>query len=407
MTTAHIVLGLGYGDEGKGLTTDWLCRRHQPALVVRFNGGAQAGHTVTEADGRRHVFSSFGAGTLAGVPTLWAATCPFAPGPALAELAALHRLGVAPQLLLDAECALTTPYDVLYNRALEDARGSTRHGSVGAGFGATVARHAHPALRLTVGDLLTPPTLAAGLGRIRAHYRGVLAREVPGFDFEEFDHDHSDHQFLAAAAQVAALHYAGGAMQVVATAAALADVVTRPLVLEGAQGILLDMEAGQFPHVTRSYTTSRQALALLRAHLPSHAPQLHYVTRAYLTRHGAGPLPHEQPLALHGHEQETNQLHTYQGNFRRAPLHLPSLCHALAADAHYSAGLPRHLLITCLDQTPGGHLLYTDASGALATAPPTTLPTLLGADFTSLTLAYGPTATSVQDGTPGISSTRL
>jgi len=397
MATAHIVLGLGYGDEGKGLATDWLCRRHQPALVVRFNGGAQAGHTVTEADGRRHVFSSFGAGTLAGVPTLWAAPCPFAPGPALAELAALHRLGgAAPQLLLDAESPLTTPYDVLYNRALEDARGPTRHGSVGAGFGATVARHEHPALRLTVHDLLTPPTLAAGLRRIRAHYHARLAREVPAFGFADFDHDHTDRQFLAAAAQVAALHHAAGAVQVVAAAAVLATVGARPLVLEGAQGILLDMEAGQFPHVTRSYTTSRQALALLRAHLPGHAPHLHYVTRAYCTRHGAGPLPHEQPLPLRSHEQETNQLHAYQGTFRRAPLHLPSLRHALAADARYSACLPRHLLITCLDQTPGGHLLYADAAGALATAPPAALPTLLGLDFASLALAYGPTAATAQ-----------
>jgi adenylosuccinate synthase len=401
MANAHIVLGLGYGDEGKGLATDWLCRRHRPALVVRFNGGAQAGHTVAEADGRRHVCSSFGAGTLAGVPTLWAAACPFAPGPALAELAALHRLGAAPQLLLDAESPLTTPYDVLYNRALEDARGRTRHGSVGAGFGATVARHEHPALRLTVRDLLTPPTLVAGLRRIRAHYRALLAGEVPGFEFDDFDHAHTDQQFLAAAAQVAALHHAGGAMRVVATAAVLAAVGTRPLVLEGAQGILLDMEAGQFPHVTRSHTTSRLALALLRAHLPSHAPQLHYVTRAYLTRHGAGPLPHEQPLPLRSHEQETNQLHAYQGNFRRAPLHLPSLRHALAADARYSAGLPRHLLVTCLDQTPDGHLLYTDAAGALATAPPATLPTLLGTGFASLTRAYGPTAATVQIETSG------
>jgi adenylosuccinate synthase len=395
MSTAHIVLGLGYGDEGKGLATDWLCRRHQPALVVRFNGGAQAGHTVTEADGRRHVFSSFGAGTLAGVPTLWAAACPFAPGPALAELAALQQFGAAPQLLLDAKSPLTTPYDVLYNRALEDARGATRHGSVGAGFGATVARHEHLALRLTVRDLLTRSALATGLERIRAHYRTLLAGEVPDFAFDEFDYDHTDQQFLAAAERVAELHHAGGAMQVVESAAVLAQVGTRALVLEGAQGILLDMEAGQFPHVTRSYTTSRQALALLRAHLPRHLPQLHYVTRAYLTRHGAGSLPHEQPLPLQNHEQETNQLHTYQGHFRRAPLHLPSLRYALAADAYYSAALPRHLVITCLDQTPGGHLLYTDAAEALATAPPAALPTLLGTEFTSLTLAYGPTAATV------------
>ena len=397
MSTAHIVLGLGYGDEGKGLATDWLCRRHRPALVVRFNGGAQAGHTVTEAGGRRHVFSSFGAGTLAGTPTLWAATCPFAPGPALAELAALHQLGAAPQLLLDADCPLTTPYDVLYNRALEDARGAGRHGSVGAGFGATVARHAHPTLRLTARDLLAPLALAAGLGRIRAHYRAQLAAEVPGVDFDEFDHAALAAQFQQAAAQVAALHHAGGAVRVVDAAAVLAGVGTRPLVLEGAQGILLDMDTGQFPHVTRSHTTSRHALALLRAHLPGHIPHLHYITRAYLTRHGAGPLPHEQPLPLRHHALETNQTHAYQGHFRLAPLHLPSLRHALAADARYSASLPRHLLITCLDQTPGGQLLYADAAGGPVPAPAAALPALLGTSFASVALSYGPTAATVQD----------
>ena len=396
MSTAHIVLGLGYGDEGKGLATDWLCRRHRPALVVRFNGGAQAGHTVMETGGRRHVFSSFGAGTLAGVPTLWAATCPFAPGPALAELAALQQLGASPQLLLDADCPLTTPYDVLYNRALEDARGAERHGSVGAGFGATVARHAHAALRLTACDLLAPPTLAAGLGRIQAHYRAQLAAEVPGFDFDDVDHAALAAHFQQAAAQVAELHHAGGAIRVVEAAAALAGVGTRPLVLEGAQGILLDMDAGQFPHVTRSYTTSRHALALLRAHLPSHAPQLHYVTRAYLTRHGAGPLPYEQPLPLRHQAPETNQAHAYQGHFRLAPLHVPSLRHALAADARFSAGLPRHLLITCLDQVPGGQLVYADEAGALVSAPPTALPALLDTSFATLALSYGPTAATVR-----------
>ena len=396
MPNAHIVLGLGYGDEGKGLATDWLCRQHRPALVVRFNGGSQAGHTVAEPGGRRHVCSSFGAGTLAGVPTLWASYCPVAPGPALAELAALRRLGVAPQLLLDQECPLTTPYDVLYNRALEDARGTDRHGSVGAGFGTTVARHEQPALRLSARHLLDPAALAAGLRRIQAHYRARLADELPAFAFDDLDLDSLDQQFLAAAAELAALHSTGGTVQVVAQAAVLAGVGARPLVLEGAQGILLDMEAGTFPHVTRSHTTSRNALALLQTHLPGHFPQLHYVTRAYATRHGAGPLPHEQALPLHQHAQETNQAHSYQGNFRRAPLHLPSLRHALAADAPFSANLPRHLLVTCLDQTPGGQLLTAGLAGELLPAVPAALPSLLGCDFATLALAYGPTATTVR-----------
>ena len=183
-------------------------------------------------------------------------------------------------------------------------------------------------------------------------------------------------------------------MQFVATAEVLAGVGGRPVVLEGAQGILLDMEAGEFPHVTRSHTTSRNALALLRTHLPGHAPHLHYVSRAYLTRHGAGPLPGEMPLPLRHTAHETNQLHAFQGHFRYAPLHLPGLRHALAADARHSAGLPRHLLLTCLDQTPGGQVLYAH-DGALRTALPAALPALLGEAFDALALAYGPTAADI------------
>ena len=64
---ARVVIGSNFGDEGKGLTVDYLC--HQGAgVVVRFNGGAQAGHTVC-LDRLRHVFSHFGSGTLRGVPT--------------------------------------------------------------------------------------------------------------------------------------------------------------------------------------------------------------------------------------------------------------------------------------------------------------------------------------------------
>ena len=67
---AHIVVDLGFGDSGKGTVTDHLVRQTGARLVVRFNGGAQAGHTVVLADGRSHTFSQLGAGSfVAGVRT--------------------------------------------------------------------------------------------------------------------------------------------------------------------------------------------------------------------------------------------------------------------------------------------------------------------------------------------------
>ena len=66
---AVITVGLGFGDEGKGATVDFLTRELSAGLVVRYCGGAQAGHNVELPDGSRHTFSQFGAGTLAGAKT--------------------------------------------------------------------------------------------------------------------------------------------------------------------------------------------------------------------------------------------------------------------------------------------------------------------------------------------------
>ncbi len=62
---ARAVIGLGFGDEGKGITTDYLCSRANNPLVIRFSGGQQAGHTVVNKFGK-HTFSNFGSGTLRG-----------------------------------------------------------------------------------------------------------------------------------------------------------------------------------------------------------------------------------------------------------------------------------------------------------------------------------------------------
>ena len=66
--STYVVVGLQFGDEGKGLLTNFLCQESPNSLVVRYSGGQQAGHTVV-LDGKQHVFSNFGSGTLNGNPT--------------------------------------------------------------------------------------------------------------------------------------------------------------------------------------------------------------------------------------------------------------------------------------------------------------------------------------------------
>jgi adenylosuccinate synthase len=145
----------------KGLFTDYLCRSKAAHTVVRFNGGAQAGHNVVLPDGRHHTFSQFGAGTFnAGVATVLSAPVVVHPTALLVEESYLRRAGVGDaldRLLIDARCLVTTPYHEAAGRLRERARGAAAHGSCGVGFGETVGHAlAHPEQALRYADLLQP-----------------------------------------------------------------------------------------------------------------------------------------------------------------------------------------------------------------------------------------------------------
>jgi len=251
-----IVLGLGFGDEGKGATTDYLCRQSRNPLVVRFSGGHQAGHTVVTEDGHRHVFSSIGSGAFRQVPTYWSRYCTFYPTALNREWKAIRQLGIRPKLYLDALCPVTTPYDVYFNRLAERSK---RHGSCGVGFGATVKRNLGP-YKLYAQDLAYPEVLEQKLAAIGRYYeaqgRGVFAADSL--------HDLIE-QFKVEVDQVLSR------VEIVQEYAFLPNVPQEHLIFEGSQGILLDMDHGFFPNVTFAHTTSRNAMELInqigRAHV--------------------------------------------------------------------------------------------------------------------------------------------
>jgi hypothetical protein len=196
-----IVVGLGYGDAGKGTIVDWLCRAGQPggqpggqpdgappAAVIRFNGGAQAAHHVVAPSGQVHAFAQFGSGTLAGTPTFLSRFTLVDPLALTAEAEHLRRLGVSDPfglLTVDREALLTTPCHRAANQAREAARGSGRHGSCGMGVGET-ARYAleYPPDAPRAGDLTAPATLRRKLALLRDRLPGPAAalrvRRRPG-----------------------------------------------------------------------------------------------------------------------------------------------------------------------------------------------------------------------------------
>lgn len=344
-----VVVGIGYGDEGKGLTTDYLSGRNGDSLVVRYNGGHQAGHTVCTTNDKRHVFSNFGSGTLCGAPTFWSRFCTISPPAIVREWGVLKTKVFGPiNLMIDPLCPVTTPYDIKRNQNLEDCR-MLKHGSCGIGFGTTIQRHEGSPYRLHAQDLLYPELTEMKLRSIRDYYQMEYSDQEGIFldSLELF----SKHTHLITEEEVFGFPYDN-------------------IVFEGAQGVMLDMDFGVFPHVTRSNTTSKNALEIIRRN-GLRDPQIFYVTRAYQTRHGAGPMTNQRyPVQLINNSEETNRDNRWQGDFRSGILDVSLLQYAIMCDNNFSSGLIKNLVITCLDQLVDNTISYTIKGNILkATSP--------------------------------------
>jgi adenylosuccinate synthase len=350
---ATVVIGANFGDEGKGLAVDTLVARDPDAAVIRFNGGAQAGHTVVAEDGRRHVFSHFGAGAFRGAATFLSRFFVVQPSIFAREAAELAAIGVKPVVFIDPDAQVTTPFDVFINRWVEEARGSSRHGSVGVGFGETIERfeRGYP---LAARDLGDDKYIMDILTRIREVWLPIRLAKL-GLQFT------ADRQ--NAAADPAVIRRYLGQIHILRRSASPAPIdavlARKSIVFEGAQGLLLDMDRGiKFPNVTRSNTGLKNVLALA-ADVGIERLDVIYMTRAYLTRHGAGPLLNEVPrLGFADVVDPTNLANPWQGALRFAPLDLDllrttiadDLNDATATDIEVDAGIG----VTCVDQIRSG-----------------------------------------------------
>lgn len=347
MTTATAVIGANFGDEGKGLLTDFLASRAlSRTLVVRANGGAQAGHTVVAPGGRRHVFGHVGSGALFGAPTLLSRF--FVSNPLLLDKEWPALADLASHLLVDGRSPVTTPFDMLVNQMAERARGTRRHGSCGVGFNETIERSLHPDFRLTVEDLRHPDLVAARLDAIQRTYLPTRLSAL-GLAPEE-----RERELLEGLGLIKA--FRGSIQRFLARAHIVADTEAlsgfEHVLFEGAQGLLLDEDHPWFPHVTRSKTGLKNIVTLLREAGLDHLHAI-YATRWYLTRHGAGPFPTEvagkpSPAIV----DRTNLPNDWQGTLRFGLLDLERLRGTIQADLIHAAGmdLETSLALTCLDQ---------------------------------------------------------
>lgn len=330
---ARAVIGASFGDEGKGLTVDYLCARGDAGVVVRFNGGAQAGHTVVTPGGQRHVFRQVGSGAFQGVPTFLSKYVSVNPIALFIELQKLAALGVVPELYGSPECLVTTFADMIINRRLEDGRAGNggRHGSCGMGVGETIERSRLPELSITLADVFNGESLESKLAEICDRYARFRTGSI-------IDEPQMAESFLKACRALPEAIFPAGIGQ------------CKDAVFEGAQGLLLDQDNRQFfPHVSRGHTGMKNVRELC-ALGGFDDVEAYYVSRTYLTRHGAGPLPGES--ATLSYEDDTNGQNDYQGALRFAPLDGVALSQRIALDGASRDGLQvrSRIVLTHCDQ---------------------------------------------------------
>lgn len=313
------VIGLVFGDEGKGITTDFLCSQSENPLVGRFSGGHQAGHTVFY-EGIRHVFSNFGSGTLRGVPSFWAKYCTVDPIGLMNEFDVLMMKNVTPRLFISFKCPVTTPYEIWDNRRDENL---TSNGTCGVGVGSTYAREeAH--FSLTFGDLFYPAIVDIKLRNIKRFYNTNVDLE----------------RFYAAVNRLRDNYFI--------TCIDKFPEGYENIIWEGSQGLLLDQNIGFFPHVTRGFTGT--------TNIKDTRPELFLITRAYQTRHGNGPMTNENlPHNITLDPLETNVENEFQGKFRRSLLDLDLLLYGMGKDDYIRQTINKNLVITCLDHVTGDY----------------------------------------------------
>lgn len=292
-----IVLGTLWGDEGKGNTVQWLCRKAleegKRPCVVRFSGGPQAGHTVVH-NGITHVCSSFGSGVLLGVSTLYIEGL-IDPLCVKNERKELEKKGIRnPVLKILPLVHYITPYDVF-----DQQKWAKGHSGFTCGKGVCSAVNRSSSLVINPVTCEFPPFLHKALLGVKKFYGnpGIDSSVLEDWTAAALDRD------MVEISRIDAEDY---------------DV----LIFEGTQGLLLDPECGFYPYTT---STKVGLNAIPEKYLKD--AEVYLVTRTYLTRHGEmSPfdrkfiIARKRNLDIPEDKLETNTFNEFQGEFRVAPM---------------------------------------------------------------------------------------
>ena len=344
MSNVKVVIGANFGDEGKGLMTDYFCaeaiNRKESCIVALCNGGAQRGHTVVTPDGIRHVFHHFGSGTLVGADTYLSEKYILNPMTFRKEYEELEAMGFSPKVYAHWNCRWSTPYDMIVNQILEDSRGDKRHGSCGMGIWETIVRYNNYNTKwnntLRSFNELSTPTKFDWLKNLRNEY---FEQRLKKADFvvwgKWIDILYSDMLIYNFIEDIRFMcdHITWTYSKILQSY----DTV----VFENGQGLLLDQNQIKYgDNTTPSNTGIKNPHEIISKYLPNANVEVCYVTRTYMTRHGAGNFESECNKAeINGlMEDKTNVPNPYQGSIRYGLLDTKELEERIKADIESIGG---------------------------------------------------------------------
>jgi adenylosuccinate synthase len=279
--SVDILLGLQWGDEGKGKIVDFLAPQYN--VVARFQGGPNAGHTLV-FDGQKHVLHQIPSGIFhAHISNIIGNGVVLDPIIFKKEIDGLlaRNVGVFDNLIISKRTFLIVPTHRLLDAASEAQKGDAKIGSTLKGIGpAYQDKYARHALR--VGDILSK--------NFADFYAKLLKKHKELLDGFGFDYSHLpalEEEFFAAIEflkrfQIAEVEYT------------INKAITekKAILAEGAQGALLDIDFGSYPFVTSSSTMAAGACTGLGV-APRHIGEVYGIFKAYCTRVGSGPFPTE------------------------------------------------------------------------------------------------------------------
>lgn len=280
MSQVDVLLGLQWGDEGKGKVVDFLSPKYD--IVARFQGGPNAGHTL-EFDGKKHVLHQIPSGIFhEGIINIIGNGVVIDPIVFSKEISALapYDLDLQSSLLLSNKAQLIIPSHKLLDKALEISKGNDKIGSTLRGIGPTyqdkIGRHG-----LRIGDIIEK-NFDKKYQRLKNSHMAILDRLGLNEDFND-----SENQFFESLGLLRSF-------SILSTEYYINDQLTqkKKVLAEGAQGTLLDIDFGSYPFVTSSNTTAAGACTGLGI-APKVINNVYGIFKAYCTRVGSGPFPTE------------------------------------------------------------------------------------------------------------------